>query len=405
MLRSFRLGNHRSFLDEQELLLMPASPGDERPVVPVTAIYGANASGKSNLVSALRFMRDAVRFSFSDWEADEGVPRRPCRLSGVDRESPSAFVIDLVADGVRHTYGFTIDDHRVREEWLYAYPEKRKRVVFEREGDDLRFGSTVAERKATLVVVDELIRPNSLFLSMGAKLALAPLMPVYRWFTGQLNIRSLETRDRAQRVADYVGTYVGQDPRNHDRVVALLKAADVGISGLQIEETGAPPSGVRGVKGDQRWWELKLIHGDGAQFDLTDESAGTRNWLNLLPVVLKVLDAGQVLLVDEIDSSLHPLLTAQLAGLFQEKRTNPRMAQLIFTTHDTSLLGTMLGDQVLGRDEIWFAEKRQNGSTELVALTDFKPRKEHNLERRYLGGSFGGVPVLDRQDFVDAVLL
>ena len=123
----------------------------------------------------------------------------------------------------------------------------------------------------------------------------------------------------------------------------------------------------------------------------------------LLPMVLDALDEGAVVAVDEIDASLHPLLTAQLVALFQDPETNSKNAQHIFTTHDTSLLGTMLGDKVLDRDQIWFVQKNGVGATELYPLTDFKPRQDQNLERRYLGGSYGAVPVLDHQDFVNAV--
>ncbi|MGH3622880.1 MAG: AAA family ATPase, partial [Sciscionella sp.] len=164
MLRSFRLGNHRSFDDEQELLLMPSLPSDARVALPVTAIYGANASGKSNLLDGLRFMRQAVLGSFSQWDAEGGVPRRPFRLAPGSRSRPSAFVVELSVERVPYTFGFTVDDERVREEWLYSYPEKRKRVLFERDDEGISFGSTVPEMKAKLDVLRELTRPNALFL-------------------------------------------------------------------------------------------------------------------------------------------------------------------------------------------------------------------------------------------------
>lgn len=153
----------------------------------------------------------------------------------------------------------------------------------------------------------------------------------------------------------------------------------------------------------ERRAELRFVHGvEDELFSLGEESDGTRSWLRLLPTVLDVLDEGAVLAVDEIDTSLHPLLTAQLVRLFQDPETNPGNAQLIFTTHDTSLLGTMIGD-VLARDQIWFVQKNAAGATEIYPLTDFKPRKDQNIERRYLGGSYGAVPVLDEEDFVNAV--
>jgi hypothetical protein len=177
-------------------------------------------------------------------------------------------------------------------------------------------------------------------------------------------------------------------------LLALLKAADVGISDLVVEVSGSPESD------DMR---LLFEHGtSGSLLGLQDESDGTRAWLELLLTVLAVLRAGDVLVVDEIDASLHPLLTTRLVGLFRDPETNPRGAQLIFSTHDASLLGTMLGEEVLARDQVWFVEKDAEGASSLYPLTDFKPRTGENTERRYLGGSYGAVPVLDAHEFTRA---
>lgn len=417
VLRSFRLGNHRSFRDEQELLLMPAGPGDERSAAPVAAIYGANASGKSNLLNGLEFMRSAVLDSFAQWEVEGAVPRRPFKLAPESRLEPSVFVVELVTDDIRYTYGFALDDDCVREEWLYSYPEKRKRVIFERERDEIKLGSTVTEMKAKLEVLEELMRPNALFLSACARLTLDPLMPVYRWFNRSLRIRH---GSDPFGVTTTVARFLAKDSGNTKRLLALLAAADVGIVDVHVDEY-EDPRRIREIhraeknlaraelayvraRGAQRRTDLKFVHdGSDEAFDLRDESAGTRNWLALIPAVLTALDSASVFVVDEIDASLHPLLTARLVSLFQDGDTNPNGAQLIFTTHDTSLLGTMLGDQMLDRDQIWFVEKKR-GASGLYALSDFKPRKEQNTERRYLAGSYGAVPVLDRTSFADAVL-
>lgn len=443
MLRSFRLGNHRSFRDEQELLLMPAGPGDERAVVPVAAIYGANASGKSNLLDGLEFMRSAVLHSFAQWDV-EGVPRTPFKLASDARQEPSVFVVELITEGVPYTYGFSLNDDEVLEEWLYSYPEKRKRVIFERERSEIKFGSTV-EMKAKLEVLEELTRSNALFLSACARLKLDPLMPVYHWFSGRVDIR--RGSNPTPSLVDLVGRFLAKESKNTSRLIALLRAADVGILDVYVEEfqddrflgeiaadlTAELTELSRRLSSEKisaherenvmtalrrvesrlmntrrqltlRRSVLKFTHqGSTEAFGLREESAGTRNWLALIPVVLEALDSASVFVVDEIDASLHPLLTARLVGLFQDEETNPNGAQLIFTTHDTSLLGTMLGDQVLERDQIWFVEKR-DGTSELYPLSDFKPRKEQNTERRYLAGSYGAIPVLDHTSFADAVL-
>lgn len=406
MLRSFRLGNHRSFRDEQELLLMPAMPGDDRPAVPVAAIYGANASGKSNLLDGLAFTTVAVLGS----EAFGAGGRSTFRLDPKAAKRPSTFVVEILAEGVRYTYGFAVDDDAVTEEWLYAYPEKRRRVVFERTGDDLRFGSTTSDLKSKFAALEELIRSDVLLLSFCSGLELGPLMPVYRWFGQSLRIVRVGGARSSDEVGNRVGEFFQRDANNHRRLLSLLIAADVGITDvtaervdelLDFQQPRFPSRRDVGVTYRPQW-RLTFRHSDAdTAFALGDESAGTRNWLGLLPTVLDVLDKGRVLVVDEIDASLHPMLTAKLVGLFQDEKTNPTGAQLIFTTHDTSLLGTMLGDNVLDRDQIWFVDKNAEGASELYPLTDFKPRKDQNTERRYLAGSYGAVPVLG--DFAEAL--
>lgn len=415
---------------------MPSRHGPDHGVaaVPVTAIYGANASGKSNLLGGLRFMQAAVVQSFTRWEVDSGIPRQPFRLSPECSSMPSLFVAELIVDGVPYTYGFSLDGDEVLDEWLFSYPEKRKRTLFRRVRSEITFGTTVGDLKPKLELLEELTRPNALFLSACAQVKLDPLMPVYRWFRSQLRIRTAGSFRLPRRVAEGVAGYLEQHPENTDKLVALLASADVGITELLVEKSedpGRQPALFEEsvAKGDARDWaerderldqlrrrnlrayrtaeqrvELKFVHGEeGEYFSLEDESAGTRSWLELLPMVLEALDSGHVVAVDEIDTSLHPLLTARLVGMFQDPETNPRGAQLVFTTHDTSLLGTMIGDEALRRDQIWFVDKDSKGASHLYPLTDFKPRQDQNTERRYLGGSYGAVPVLDPQDFVDAV--
>lgn len=417
MLRSFRLGNHRSFADEGELLLMPASPTSTNPVVPVTAVYGANASGKSNLIDALLFMRDAVLHSFGRWEVDGGVPRKPFRLGNVD--DLSLYVVELVAQGVPYTYGLTVDDEAVREEWLYSYPEKRRRKIFERDGEQITFGSTVSgDLRAKFELLEQLIRPNALFLSGCANTRLDVVMPVFHWFQSDLLIRRLDDPGRGEKLARRVQRFIQRSPDERDKFLSLLRAADVAITDVQLEEVDDPrrrgqaslaefmdDRRSRELLMDPNRTELKFVHGALSEpLGIEDESAGTRNWLDLLPTVLGALESGQTVVVDEIDASLHPLLTAQLIGLFQDEQVNQHQAQLIFTTHDTSLLGNMLGDDVLTRDQVWFVEKGETGASSVYALSDFKPRKDQNTERRYLGGNYGAVPILDAQQFADAVL-
>lgn len=438
MLRSFRLQNHRSFQGEAELSLLPSYP-TERLAVPVAAIYGANAAGKSNLLDGLRFMSRAVQESYRRWEPEGGVPRQPFRLDPASSASPSTFVVDLLLDGVRYVYGFSIDDDHVLQEWLYGYPHGKKRVIFEREGSSVGFGSTVSEPRARAEALAELTRPNALFLSLAAQVGLTELTPVREWYVSGLRWGITRIGSAMTRSMSLVMSLM-DNQCEREALVDLARAADVGITDVVVdtdeqalvrmqvaaqqrlalaerELAAAPPDRDDAETEFLRWrvqqvereraslasgqaaQRLRFVHGSAADpFDIADESAGTQAWLVLLPSVLRSLRRGSTLVIDEIDTSLHPHLTAHLVGMFQSERTNPRGAQLIFTTHDASLLGTSFGEEVLARDQIWFVEKVPGGSSSLYPLTDFHPRKEENRERRYLGGSYGAVPLVGDMD-------
>lgn len=401
MLRSFRFANHKSFADEQELLLIPATSNVANAALPVAAVYGANASGKSNLLDALSFMGATVTGSSSSWRRDSDPLRVPFRLDPARRDEPSSFVIEFVAEKIRYTYGFSVDDKRILEEWLYSYPVKRKRVLFERSNDHFSIGSTLAEIKQELVVLQRLTRPETLFLTRILEADFSgpvgdQFLSIYRWFYAILNTPDHE----GTRVpdADGIETLLAEDSPSRARVLELIRAADIGISDVRIDAEH------REDHGD---YEARLVFRHGrsrTEFRAADESSGTRSWLRILPGALAALAMGYILVIDEIDTSLHPLLTAELVTLFQDPATNPLGAQLLFTSHDPSLLGTAVRPGgLLRRDQIWFVDKDADGASTLYPLTDFKPRREHNLERRYLNGAFGAVPNLDSVRFADAV--
>jgi predicted ATPase len=370
----------------------------ERSVLPVAAIYGANASGKSNLLDGLRFMAEAVRDSFGQWGPGAGVPRRPFRLDRRAGERPSVFVVEIVEGGLRYTYGFEVDDRRVLAEWLYSYPKKRRRLLFERTLDDVRIVSGLSHERAKLEVLKELLRPNSLFLSLAAQSNDEALLPVYRWFVDGLDFRLAGDPANLGRE---LSTFLRGNEELRDRFVELVRVADFGISdiGLGGGSVDDPEADERATAERRR---VRLAHGDEF-FELAEESAGTRSWLGLLPSVLGVLRGGGVLVIDEIDASLHSLLSARLVGLFNDPAANPGGGQLIFTTHDATLLHPPLAAEVLDRDEVWFVEKGQDGASQLYPLTDFKPRREDNLERRYLAGQYGAVPQVYEELFARAL--
>lgn len=390
MLRSFRVGNHKSIREEVELLLMPAYD-KSRPVVPVAGIFGANASGKSNLLDALRWMQRAVRTSFG-WEPNQGVHRRPYRIDDSGAKSGSTYCVELLLDSVRYTYGFEVDDEAVTQEWLYVYPHNRRRIVFERDSR-WTFGTGVNRSRAENI--RDLTRSNALFLSVAARFGLDDVMPVYGWFQ-LLRIEAAAARLKPRVSA--IAERLRRSRQDHDTLVELVNAADLGISDIEVRTH--EQLNLFDEESEVVGYELLFRHGP-ALLPLTDQSEGTYAWLRLAVPALRALERGSVLCVDEIDSSLHPRLTARLIELFKSAETNRYQAQLVFTTHDATLLGTSFGREILARDEVWFVEKGLDGATSLFPLSDFHPRKEENTERRYLGGSYGAVPAVFSDSLVE----
>ncbi len=372
----------------------------------VAAIYGANASGKSNLLSGLAFMQGAVLDSHRFYSPDGGVPRTAFAW-GAKTQEPSFFEVSFRDAGVRYQYGFVADSERFLEEWLYAYPSSRKQVWFERDGDAFKFGEHL---KGENRIAEKITRPNSLFLSAAAQNHHEQLTPLYQWFNTigspgfvaqarDERLRSLEMA--AQSVPRSLGKGGRSSQVLRRRLVAevlqtygaplrrLLRSADFGIVDLRLASEHELEAGFSGVMVKHKSDE------EDAWLPLEQESNGTRQVFALAPLMLDALARGSLLLIDELEASLHPLLALQLVKTFNDPKQNPRNAQLIFTTHDTNFLGTIPEDPPLRRDQVWLTEKDDAGATRVYPLTDYKPRKAENLERGYLQGRYGATPFLE----------
>ncbi len=404
MLLEFRVENFRSLRDEQALSVVAARIGDEsdprlrsvegrkEKILPVVGIYGANASGKSNVLAALDFMCGAVVQSHGVWEPAGGVPRSPFAW-GTAHEQPSMFEATFFLGTTRIAYGFVVDDQTVQEEWLFAWPRDRKQVWFERDANRFKFGEHL---KGPNDAIRELIRPNALFLSAAVQNNHQQLKPIYHWFhnVDALNVEHGSTRREGQRGLRRSQLVPGED-WPIESIRNLLKQADVGIAELKVvDETSRSGSRPRMLVKHQ-------ASDDDSWLDLEQESAGTRSLLRLIPLLQRTLTSGGRLLVDEIESSLHPSLGQAIVEMFNRPESNPKHAQLLFTSHDTNLLGSSAGASSLRRDQIWFTEKDKEGATTLYPLTDYKPRKQENIERGYLQGRYGAIPCLG--DFTVAV--
>lgn len=422
MLLAFRAENVRSFRDPIELSLQSTRLSDPEAkreiawreegtepvgVLPAAGVFGANASGKSNLLRAMNDMKRLVVLSFRQGWPEDRTPPWPFRLGKEGIDVPSRYEVDIVLEGVRHEYGFVLGGAGVLHEWAHAFPRGRRLHLFDRKGEDVSLGREhTAKGRATR----EVMRRDSLFLSAAAAAGHPGLMPLYDWF--RRNLLLAEEGSRTDRQA--LSAEMMKEDEIGRQALALLQEADLGITGADLreispelserlqkavrefEDEGSETDSGLSVKFED--FEIRMKHrAKGGEVELPpeEESKGTLVWFGLIGPVIGVLRSGSVLLADELDASLHPSLVQALVGLFQSKRSNPNRAQLIFNSHDVSLLGDS-GSRVLGRDQIWFTEKDDDGGTRLFPLTDMDPRREEAVGRRYLAGRYGALPILSQ---------
>ena len=413
MLIEFRVKNFRSLRDEQTLSLvadkdkslqesntMPSGIKAAPTLLRSMAIFGPNAGGKSNLIKALQFMRAVVAESASVMQPGQTFHTQSFRFEATSVAQPTEFDVSFVLDGIRYQFGFALTAQRITREYLLVYKAFKPQLWFERyfdeeSGKDLYdFGTGLKGPKS---VWEGATRPNALFLSMAVQLNSEQLQPVFAWFVKQLAIFNEITP-----LGQHFSIEMLRKPEGKRAICDFLTSADISISDIEVVtrkvsgqavhfDVAAEKTEVRNE--EQEVHELLFHHvtdhGE-AVFSLGDESMGTRNLLFLTGPVLEILDKGMVLVVDELGSSLHPLLVRRLVELFQNSRFNKKGAQLIFTSHDTSLLD----QDLFRRDQIWFVEKDRDQASKLYPLSDFSPRKNEALERGYLMGRYGALPFL-----------
>ncbi|MER5749786.1 ATP-binding protein [Streptomyces sp. NPDC002088] len=395
MLLRFRVANVRSLRDEQELSFVASEAGEEpfpaRPVrlpggrsldvFPLIGVFGANASGKSNVLAALVDMRSAVLDSYARWASYDGVPRSAFALDPKGNDEPSFFEVDLVLEGIRWTYGFELGGSRVEAEWLHSYPLGHRQVWLDRDASRAEVYDWPGNRVKDRAQLARRTRPDALLLSTAGTDNHPQLSPLFQWFRRNLWLIDPEV-ERDQREVFTRQELSGARAR---RIEELLRVADLGITGTEVVDDG------RGRP------TVKLVHRSAAgeaALDWQAESLGTRSWFALLGPLLLALDEGAVLLVDELDASLHPRFAAEVVRLFHDPYANPHGAQLVFTSHDPTVLTTPSGGRLLEPGQVWLTEKDEDGATELYPLTAASPGEEEDLMKSYLAGAFGAVPSL-----------
>ncbi len=423
MLVEFRVTNFRS-IKETQIVSMIASSDRSLPdnIIESEALgklrlnrsavmYGANASGKSNLIAAIAFVRDFVRNSTSlrglretrESDTETYIPIVPFMLDATMRETVSEFELIFIQRNIRYQYGFRADRRRLHSEWLIAYPFGQPQRWFERtlrdDGTyDWEFRSKYFRGEKQRIA--DVTRADALYLSVGANFKLEQLSDVYEWFMHLSIVRPL---DRLGPRRSLTAQRAYRDVTFHQRIRDLLAHADVGIVDFKVEELSDEPYVQRSFVTEEERpisrrirYDVTLAHqGPNDQeptfLPIEEESRGTQQLFEIARRWIDALDRGYVLIVDELDSSLHPLLARKLVELFHDPKLNRNNAQLIFNTHDVTLL-----DQALfRRDQIWFTEKDREGATHLYPLLEFSPRREEALAKGYLQGRYGAIPFIE----------
>jgi len=415
MLIQFSVKNWRSVRDEQTLSLVKAK-GDElselntfKPEAPATnellrsvAIYGANAAGKSNFINAMRAMTSIITEASSTRQPGDSLPVTPFLLDESTQSAPTEFEVSFIINNIRYQYGFSATSTRIIEEWLIAYPNGRPQNWFSRQYNaesgeySWSLGNSLTGQKQAW---QDATTENRLFLSTATQLNSKQLKPVLNWFKYVVRFGS---------VSGWAPNYTAsqcEKTEQKQKILEFLRAADLDITDVAVKtekfsSKHLPDSLPEEVKKDilenmedNIIFEIKTIH-TGAQnqrieFEFDEESDGTQKLFSFAGPWLNVLETGRVLFIDELHDNLHPKLVRFLVDLFQNPKTNTKNAQLIFTTHETSILN----QDVFRRDQIWFCEKDKTQATSLYPLTDFSPRKgRENLEDAYLAGRYGALP-------------
>lgn len=435
MLVEFTVGNYRSFKEpvtfsmvaanlkakNQELDQNNVFEIEKQPALLTSAaLYGANASGKSNLVAALNIMRDLALYSAIGTERMGGIAVEPFRLNTKTRTQPSHFEIIFIAGGKRYRYGFEVTRDRVEAEWLYFVPSTREAKLFERERDNISIGETYFREGKDL---EGRTRPNALFLTVVAQFDGHIAQTVAEWFR-RLTI-SFHRDDEA--LLFYTIQKLLNDQQTA-QIRGFVQRLNLDIENFQVVSRSGESPLNNGKKMFSRATERRAValrqlplvymgdeegdltietshrifneRGEVEEYDLFDldvhESAGTQKLIALAGSLVDALANGQVLVIDELDGSLHSLLTYEIIKLFNNPIANPHHAQLIFTTHDTNLLD----NQLLRRDQIWFVEKDRQGMSELYSLAEFKVRNDKAYERGYIQGRYGAIPYLGNLEMI-----
>ena len=411
MLIQFRFKNFKSFRDDTILDLSATkitehsdrviSAGYDK-LLPTAAIFGANASGKSNVIEAIRYMMTYVieSFSYGGDPNDRKTKNKklkytPFLFDSASKDAESSFEVYFMGTEERgyksYNYGFTLNQDGVIEEWLNskAKTAREYKQVFYRNGNELDL-SGLPTKSQELIRIS--LNKEALIVSLGAKLKVTKLKSIRDWFYNT-NFTNFGNPYENVFLSSLIPDGFAENKSVQDKVVAYFSSFDSSIIGFHTEV-------LKGEDEDHRHVKIDAIHcmvnGGTASIPLEEESDGTLKMFALYPALQDTLENGGVLFVDELNARLHPLLVRSFLITFLNPEINSKHAQLVFTTHDS----WQLSNNLLRRDEIWFTEKDDSGVSALYSLADFvdedgiKIRKDESYEKNYLLGKYGAIPTL-----------
>lgn len=405
MLLEFYCSNHKSIRENVLFSTLASSDttfeekteklGDDN-ILKSAVIYGANGSGKSNFIDAISFVKNLVINSIKH-QPGQGIRQTPHKLEGFDRES--IYKIQFVTNGIRYMYGFTLKNTLVTEEYLYYVPNGRQAKIFERIGEKYTSGSNF---RSKFTSCKDVLKPNRLLLSCAANFSTVPeVEAAYRFFSEELVIYGPMNQNDWMNYSLY---QMNANPKMKSAVLSFLRELGTGIKDIRVEidkkimeASDLPPFLSDEFKALIMQSSVDAISAnviyDKFETDLlNEESTGTKKLFALLCPIIDIMVNGKVLICDELESSLHESLVFGLVRLFMNVQTQ-KLAQLVFTTHETGLLNLDL----FRRDQIWFTELKANDrSTDLYSLSEIKNvRKEDNFGKGYIMGKYGAIPMLN----------
>lgn len=409
MIIEFSVSNFRSIYDKVTLSMVAAKlTGKENtqdnifeveryknlPLLKTAAIYGANAAGKSNLLKGISFFKEFLLNS-TDLKLGANINIIPFKLFEKAKDEPLTFEMDFIAvDGIRYIYGFSITESEVTEERLVSFSTNKPTEIFVRKKrDPIKFSSILKGHKK---ILEEQLQNNHLFLTKAANSNFEQLIPVYLYFKDTLKIY-LENTSKSL----HTNLHSVDNLKFQAKVVELLKIADTGISSMSVKSSKVIITENRNVDFNELFqtfvghFTTDIEIQKPILWELSNESDGTIKLFNFAAPIFVAIENGSVLIIDELNNSWHPLITEYIINLFNNKETNPKNAQLIFTTHDSSLLSKNL----FRRDQMWFFEKDKRGMSKLFSLTDFdKKGVRWNIpfDKWYLSGRFGAIPNIQK---------